>query len=515
MAKRELPIGIDDMAFYVPKIYLDIEELAEKRGIDPNKLKFGLGLHKMALPDAHEDAATMAAEAIFELFERVSPFGGKNNLDPRRVGRIYLGTESALDGAKPTATYALDMVKNRLAERHGSDCFRHCDVVDMTFACVGAVDALHNCLDWVAGDPENVAIVVASDLAKYELASTGEYTQGAGAVAMLVRWHPKLLKIRNLWGVATESVHDFFKPRRRFDKKEMVADVLNSAGIFNGEIEKIHASMAAENWQSPLRNGEPTVEIFREMPVFDGQFSNQCYQDRMVEALAHFRKKAVAAGVFSGDKFRGISDRWARMVFHLPYSFHGKRIYVEQFVFEMKEKGVWADFAKKMTVAEPQPTDFSEKKLFEKAKMGWLKSVSESPVYQKFVALKLEKAQRASSEVGNLYTGSIFLALMGTLEADFLEKTKLSGKRIGFVAYGSGSKSKVFEAQVMPSWAEKAAGFQIAEKLENRRAVSYSEYEALHTGRLVDSLDEARGSSFGLQRIENQGVIAGARYYGH
>lgn len=51
----------------------------------------------MSLPDVHEDAATMAAEAIAELILR-------NDLDPRSIGRIYLGTESALDGAKPTAS---------------------------------------------------------------------------------------------------------------------------------------------------------------------------------------------------------------------------------------------------------------------------------------------------------------------------------------------------------------------------------------------------------------------------
>ena len=208
MAKRLAPIGIDDMAFYVPKLYLDIRALAEKRNIPYEKLSHGLGLHKMAICDVHEDAATMAAEAIAELIER-------NQIDPRRIGRIYLGTESALDGAKPTGTYAVEMLGQRFAQQYGSDSFRHCDVVDMTFACIGATDALHNTLDWVAGsDEDRIGIVVASDVAKYELGSSGEYTQGAGAVAMLVRRNPRLLVVRNLFGVAMESVHDFYKPRR-------------------------------------------------------------------------------------------------------------------------------------------------------------------------------------------------------------------------------------------------------------------------------------------------------------
>ena len=56
------------------------------------------------------------------------------------------------------------------------------------------------------------------DYAKYELASTGEYTQGGGAVAVLVSANPTLLEIENKFGIATESVFDFFKPRRETTK---------------------------------------------------------------------------------------------------------------------------------------------------------------------------------------------------------------------------------------------------------------------------------------------------------
>ncbi|MDO8969951.1 MAG: hypothetical protein Q7U74_04630, partial [Saprospiraceae bacterium] len=164
-----MPIGIDDMAFYAPKLYLDLRSLADKREIPYEKLAQGLGLQKMAVCDVHEDAATLAAEAIAELIER-------NDLDPRQIGRFYLGTESALDMAKPTGTYAVEMLAQRFGATFGADCFRHCDVLDMTFACIGAVDALQNTLDWVAADRTRFGIVVASDIAKYELKSTGEYT---------------------------------------------------------------------------------------------------------------------------------------------------------------------------------------------------------------------------------------------------------------------------------------------------------------------------------------------------
>ncbi|MBI1227280.1 MAG: hydroxymethylglutaryl-CoA synthase [Bacteroidetes bacterium] len=424
MAKRNLPVGIDDMATYVPSLYLDIRDLAEARGIQYEKLAHGLGLLKMAFPDVHEDAATMAAEAISELME-------KNGLRPEQIGRIYLGTESALDGAKPTATYAVEMVQQRLG---GS--FRHCDVVDMTFACIGATDALENCLDWVAGDKERIAIVVASDFAKYESDSTGEYTQGAGAVAVLVKWNPRLLVLTRQFGVAMESVHDFYKPRRK---------------------------------------------QFSETPVFDGPFSNQCYQYRMTEALEHFRQ-------VSGATETALSDRWERMAFHLPYSFHAKRIYVEEFAKEMIAKGKWDG-------------EFDAK------------TISKSPEYQAFVNKKLEKAQRASSQIGNLYTGSVFMALMSTLYFDALENSKLGGKKIGFVAYGSGSKSKVFEGIVQRDWQKVANNFDLSNKLENRRALDYETYEQLHHHQRQQSV-LPKEDKFALHSIGKTGNELGARYYG-
>lgn len=460
MAKRLLPVGIDDMAFYAPKLYLDIRTLAEKRNLPAEKLEQGLGLFKMALPDVNEDAATMAAEAIAELIER-------NRLDPRRIGRIYMGTESALDMSKPTATYAAGMVEERLAERYGPRCLRHCDLLDMTFACIGATDALHNSLDWVATDPDNIAIVVASDIAKYELNSTGEYTQGAGAVAMLVRWQPRLLQVRRLFGVAMENVHDFYKPRR---------------------------------------------ERYSDTPVFDGQYSNQCYQNRMNEALADFRRRAVDTGLFRPDQYRALSERWARMIFHLPYSFHAKRMYVETFVQERKAKGVWPQDAGRFGFEEPRREQFADDKTFDKAYAGFLKSVSESPMYRRFVQEKLEKAQRASSETGNLYTASIFLALMSTLECDLADGNRLDGKRFGFVAYGSGSKAKVFEAVVQPQWTEVTRHFRIFDKLSRRQAVNYEQYEALHTGAREQPLFKEPGR-WRLERVGTEGVTLGARYY--
>ena len=207
--RSEPPVGIDDIAIHFPRLYMDMKDFATLRGADYGKLSKGLGLEAMAIPDAHEDTATMGAMAVMQLIDR-------NGINPRDIGRMYLGTESALDGAKPTATYILDMLTQRYSERFGKDCFQTCDVVDMTFACIGAVDAMHTTLDWVARSnetDERLGVVIFSDNAKYALESSGEYTQGAGGGALLIRRNPRLLEIPDCIGVSTTPVHDFFKPR--------------------------------------------------------------------------------------------------------------------------------------------------------------------------------------------------------------------------------------------------------------------------------------------------------------
>ena len=287
-----MEIGIEAASYFVPKLYLSIEELANQRGIEEQKLKNGLGLNKISLLDINEDTATLAAEALLRLITDY-------DINPSEISRIYLGTESALDAAKPTATYSVQMVASILENKYGKRCFLNCDVVDITFACIGAVDALHNALDFVRANPTKKAVVIAADYAKYTLKSSGEYTQGAGAVALLISNTPNLISIDNYWGVATESVFDFFKPRRQYKK-----DTFNNLSD-----------------EFPER-----IELFTDEPVFDGQYSNDCFKDRIREAYQHFKKEKNTTD--------NLLETWKHIVFHLPYAYHGKRICTELFAIE-------------------------------------------------------------------------------------------------------------------------------------------------------------------------------------
>ena len=362
--------GIDALDYYIPPISLPIEELANARKIEAAKLEFGLGLKHMSVPDVDEDTASMAANALLRLIQN-------NNIDPRKIGRIYLGTESGLDASKPSATYAVGAVEEKLKNKHGERCFKNCDVVDLTFACIGAVDALQNCLDWVKNGVKRKAIVLASDVAKYDLKSPGEYTQGAGAIALLINENPSILEIKDQWGIAMESVGDFFKPRRLIKNKDLKNIKIND--LINSEKEEI--------------------EIYFEEPVFDGYYSNECYENRVTEALEHFK---------SISKINYLKD-WDHLIFHLPYAFHGRRMILDLWMNWLKENNLFSTLENEIGFYT------------EEDKSTWRKSAAKSNLFKTFIKNKIKAGEKASSMIGNMYTASIFMSLLSFLIESGLE----------------------------------------------------------------------------------------------
>jgi len=206
----------------------------------------------MSFPDVYQDVVTFGANAVYKLLQQ-------ENIPPKDIARIYVGTESGLDASKPIASYITALMEQKM----GIGSFNYCDTLDLTFACIGAVDALQTTLDFIRLNSDKKAIVVATDNAKYDLNSSGEYTQGAGAIAMLITANPRVLSFSKEVGISAQGVFDFFKPRRYTTKNE----ILNTTD--NPE------------WFGILEN---EIAFYKEQPVFDGQYSNQCYINRTLEA---------------------------------------------------------------------------------------------------------------------------------------------------------------------------------------------------------------------------------------
>lgn len=449
-----MKIGIDAITFDVAKIHLPIKTLAKARNIDPEKLEKGLGLLKMTLPDTHQDTVVFGANALTKLIM-------DHAIDLTEIARIYVGTESAIDGSKPLSSFLVTLMEQNFGENTLSEC----DVVDFTFACIGAVDAMQNCIDFIHLNPTKKAIVVATDFAKYDLNSTGEYTQGAGALAMLITANPRIIAFENHWATSTKGVFDFFKPYRTISKTAITGNATN------------------EPW---FENLESEIEIHKDQPVFDGQYSNQCYMDRTRDAYFCFKKLKKTPET--------VHDSWNSIVMHLPYAFQGRRMLSE----------IYALDASITTISGNEDAVEYQNKL---------KEVSKSESYKAFVAEKLMPAEIASSLIGNLYTGSIFMGLLSTLAHFYDTEKEISGTTFGFLAYGSGSKSKVFEGTIQPNWKSAMTGVHLFETLEKSLEIDFETYEKLHKKEQRTSIQTPK-NEWTLHRIETENPnLLGARYY--
>lgn len=414
----ENTFGIDDIAFKAPSLYLPIQDLAEQRGIDPNKLTKGLGLTNMSMCDVDEDIVTLSAASVIKLLQQ------NPDIKPEDIGRIYVGTESSIDGAKPIGTYIHQLVSDYFEAQHvDTSKMKHVDVIDMTFACIGAVDAMHNSLYYLYAEPDKVAIVVAADIANYDLASPGEYTQGAGALSVLLKKNPSLVQVGKKWGTSVKSEHDFFKPIRY-----------------------------------QMQNNE-IIELHDEKPVFDGQFSNDTYQNRIAEAWEQFSTE------------ESLSD-YEQLLFHLPYAYHGRRIISSIKQKELVEQGTFETVCKENDI---DPNDEQVSRLFGK-----------TPYYKNWVKETIAAGDRLSSEMGNLYTASIFLSLLSYCTSSQIAE----GNTVLFFAYGSGSKAKVFEGTIAAGFAAKAALWRVDEVLAQRKQVTFDEYISLRSKKVETPLSE-------------------------
>ncbi|MET0402760.1 MAG: hydroxymethylglutaryl-CoA synthase [Cystobacter sp.] len=249
-------VGIEALAIAVPRRFVDIEELARARGVDPAKYTSGLGAKEMAVADPGEDSVALAASAAARLIQQ-------QNVDVSRVGMLVVGTETGVDHSKAVASHVQGLLKLPRSMR----------TFDAQHACYGGTAGLMAAAEWIASGAGagRVAIVVCSDIARYGLNTAGEPTQGGGAVALLVSEQPDLLALDiGLNGVCTVDVYDFWRP------------------------------------------------LGRREAVVDGHYSINCYLDALSGAYRGWRERALTHEVVRwGDTLP--SEQLARIIYHVPF----------------------------------------------------------------------------------------------------------------------------------------------------------------------------------------------------
>jgi hydroxymethylglutaryl-CoA synthase len=253
-------VGIDAVAIAVPEGYLELKDLAAARGVQPGKYVEGLGVRQMAVARPHEDPVALAANAARRVLKQAG-------VDPQSIGLCIVGTETAVDHSKAIAAWV-----------HGlCGLPQNCRSFETKHACFGGTAGLLNALDWIASGSARgrKALVICTDVARYQLASPGEPTQGAGAVALVVSENPRLIELEvGVSGSYTKDVNDFWRP-------------LHSKDAF-----------------------------------VDGHLSVQCYLEAITGAYTAFRELDS-----SGEPF-------ARRLYHVPYGKMAKKAHRQMAALE-------------------------------------------------------------------------------------------------------------------------------------------------------------------------------------
>jgi hydroxymethylglutaryl-CoA synthase len=209
-------VGIDQISFYTSNHFLDLRTLASAQNTDPQKYYVGIGQEKMGMAAHDEDIVTMAASAAAPLFK---------DEESKKISTLMFATETSIDQSKSAGVYV-----HRLLGLN-----ENCRVVELKQACYSATAAVQMACALVARDPSSSVLVIASDIARYELDSPGEATQGCGAVAILIKSNPKILEIDPHVGNYTEDVMDFWRPNYR---KTAIVDGKYSTKIYLKSLKK-------------------------------------------------------------------------------------------------------------------------------------------------------------------------------------------------------------------------------------------------------------------------------------
>ncbi len=463
-------IGISGFASYLPANRVQLSDWCRWTGDQFDKIRSVVGT-SFRMRSANENAYTMAATAVLRLIQQY-------DIDPEQIGFLALGTESSTDNSAG-AVIVKGMVNSVLPTLGKSRISRACEVPEFKHACLGGVYALKAATRYLATDGKNrIAIVVCSDIAEYERASSGEPTQGAGAVAMLIETDAKLLTVDlDISGSASAyRGPDFRKPFVRF------------------------MGQAEGPFQQP-----------RDFPIFNGKYSTTCYIDEVLAAArdlfsriatkpSRFMRSMVAS--FLHRPYQRMAETGLAFTFLLALALGDADDHQELIQYA---QGADVDVDSLITELI---SDTNVYQLVEDGNIGEEIYPLSSRVVKhfrntsRFSELMTDLGSAQMKEVGNLYTASLPAWMAAGIESALQQQINLTGEQILTIGYGSGDAAEIIPMQFVNGWQKAAQKIDFSTQLENAVDISAQDYEALH-----DALEHSPTSQHpGVFYIERVGT---------
>lgn len=469
------PIGISGLATYVPPYRVWLEDWCEWTGNQWPKIREVVG-RSFRVRGPNHSVYTMAATAVLRLIDQY-------DVDPSRVTFLGLGTESSTDNSAG-AIIIKGMVDQALEKRGRPAISRSCEVPEFKHACLGGVYGMkgalrHLSLDGAGGQ----AIVVCADIAEYARGSSGEPTQGAGAVAMLLEEHPTIAEVdlRQAGLASAYRIMDFRKPMLRFCGQD--------------------------------RSESHQVQDF---PVFNGKYSTTCYVDETLQALQDmFEKRGLNAAeylrslhtVFMHRPYRRMPETGLAIAYLHSLRFGGAedRAELASYCYEagVDPEGLIAEMTSRpeiIDLAHPERINYEAYPLT----MAVFRIFRASRHYRREILDKLALGSDTMLDLGNLYTAALPAWMAAGLEQAYDEQRELAGDEVLTFGYGSGDAAEVIPLMVVDGWQEATSQICFSKSMEFAIDLSQQQYADLHDGRRVEGLDYIGKEEFVIDRVGHQ-----------
>ena len=487
MNELSLP-GVSAMSLYVPPFRVKLNDWCEWTDNNWDKVQAVVG-HSFRVCGQHENVYTMAANAALRLILQ-------NDIDPRKVGFLGLGTESSTDNAAG-AVIVRGMLDHALEALGFPRLSRSLEVPEFKHACLGGIYALKSALRYVGFDGQNqLALVVSSDVAEYERGTSGEQTQGAGAVAMLVERQPQLFTV------------DLFHS--------------GSASEYRGpDFRKPFARHFSEGYAS--KTTRPS-----DFPVYSGDYSTFAYIDETVQAVeAMLARLDVSAGSY----YRSVKS----LFFHRPYHLMPVRamsfLYVRGLARGDHHQQELAELCAEaqVSVEDVVREAISSPDLFAHMLRGNIQIdpyattsavagvLRRRPGFRELLAEKMSLGSEVVKSLGNLYSAALPGWIAAGLEEGAEKGHKLERANMVAVGYGSGDAAEAIPISPVPGWEVAARRMHVRRALEGAIDLSKAQYESLHDHRKLQDLQYQPQAEFVISRIgtayESSFQDLGVEYY--
>ena len=172
------------------------------------------------------------------------------------------------------------------------------------------------------------------------------------------------------------------------------------------------------------------------VPIVDGKYSIKCYLEALEASVSHFCTNL-------GIRRSRLLQTLDYLVYHMPFP-----------NMALKAHRHLVDVTSQDLAPDRREEVFRE---------TWERMV--------------EPGLLGAREVGNIYTGSVYMGLVSLLEA---EKEKIEGRRVGIFSYGSGCGAEFFLCHVKKGVGDIISRLGFTNQLARRRRISFEQYVEIY-----------------------------------